>query len=253
MGSAPPYFTPAGPRVLAHRGLAIEAPENSLLAFARAMALGVTYLETDVHASADGVAMIAHDPDLSRVAQLPQRVRDLTAIELSGIDLGDDQHMPTLAEALDTFPEARFNIDLKSADVVTPAVDVIRAAGAEGRVLLTSFSERRRRAALTQLPGVATGASGPRFAAALLASVVHGGPLVRAALRGLHAVQIPSRAIGLDTVTPGRIRAFHTAGVEVHVWTINDEQEMRRLLALGVDGIVTDRADIAMNVVATLE
>ena len=238
--------------MLAHRGLALEAPENSLLAFAHALALGVTHLETDVHASADGVAVIAHDPDLSRVAGLSLRVGDLTAAELAAINLGNDQHMPTLAEALDTFPAARFNIDLKSADAVTPAVDAIRAARAEHRVLLTSFSERRRRAAVAQLSGVATSASGPRFAAALLASVVRSGPLVRAALRGLNAVQIPAGAIGLNTVTPFRIQAFHAAGVEVHVWTINEEPEMRRLLALGVDGIVTDRADIAVGVLGSL-
>lgn len=247
------YFAPDRPRVIAHRGLAIEAPENSLLAFAHALALGVTHLETDVHASSDGVAVIAHDPDLSRVAGHPQRVASMTVADLARLDLGAQQHMPTLAEALDAFPDARFNIDLKSADAVSPTVEAVRAGRAEDRVLLTSFSERRRRAALAQLPDVATSASGPRFAAALLASVVRGGPVVRGALRGLHAVQIPTRAIGLDTVTPRRIRAFQAAGVEVHVWTINDEPEMRRLLALGIDGLVTDRADIALKVIASLE
>ena len=231
-----PYFSPRRPRVFAHRGLALEVPENSLLAFAHALALGVTHLETDVHASADGQAVIAHDPDLSRVAGRLQRVSDLTAAELAHLDLGCGQHMPTLAETLDAFPEARFNIDLKSADAVVPAVEAVRAARAEKRVLLTSFSERRRRAALALLPHVATSASGSRFAVALLASIVRGGPVVRASLRGLHAVQIPPRALGLDTVTAARIRAFHTARVEVHVWTINDEAEMRRLLELGVDG-----------------
>lgn len=248
-----PYFATALPRVLAHRGLAVEAPENTLLAFAHALALGVTHIETDVHASADGVAVIAHDPDLRRVEGRPQRVAELTVAQLARLDLGEGQHMPTLAEALEAFPDARFNIDLKSADAVTPAVEAIEAARAHDRVLLTSFSERRRRAALAQLPGIATSASGPRFAAALLASVVRGGPVVRAALRGLHAVQIPTRAIGLDTVSPARIRAFHAAGVEVHVWTINEQIEMRRLLDLGVDGIVTDRADRALEVIRTLE
>lgn len=247
------YFAPKRPRVLAHRGFAAEAPENTLLAFAHALALGVSHLETDVHVSADGVAMIAHDASLDRVAGLPHHVDSLTASELAKLDLGEGQHMPTLAEALDAFGGARFNIDLKSADVVPATVDAIRGARAEQRVLLTSFSESRRRRAIALLPGVATSASGPRFAAALLASVVRGGPAVRAALRGVHAVQIPVRALGLNTVTPSRIKAFHAAGVEVHVWTINDEIEMRRLLQLGIDGIVTDRADVAMRVVASLK
>lgn len=247
-----PYFTPAPPRVLAHRGLALEAPENTLLAFAHAVALGVQHIETDVHVSADGVAIIAHDPDLSRVAGRRTRVDALTVADLAGVELGAGQHPPTLAEALDAFPETRFNIDLKVAGAVAPAVAAVRDARAEHRVLLTSFSERRRRAALRLLPGVATSASGPRFAAALLSATAGATPLVRASLRGLHAVQISVRAIGLDTVSPARLRAYRQAGVEVHVWTINDEPEMRRLLALGVDGLVTDRADLAMEVVRSL-
>ncbi|MBX9470737.1 glycerophosphodiester phosphodiesterase family protein [Microcella sp.] len=247
-----PYFAAPTPRVLAHRGLATEAPENTLLAFAAAVGIGITHIETDVHASADGVAMVAHDPDLSRVEGRATRVDELTARELAELDLGDGQHMPTLAEALDGFPDAFFNIDLKTMDAVAPTVDAISAVRAQDRVLLTSFSERRRRAALRLLPDVATSASGPRFASALLASVVRGGPLVRAALRGLHAVQIPERALGLDTVTPARIRAFHAAGVEVHVWTINDADTMTKLLQRGVDGIVTDRADIGLEVVTSL-
>ena len=247
-----PYFAAPTPRVLAHRGLATEAPENTLLAFAAAVGLGITHLETDVHVSADGVAVVAHDPDLARVGGADTRVDELTVRELAELDLGEGQHMPTLAETLDGFPDAFFNIDLKTMDAVAPAVDAISAAGAHDRVLLTSFSERRRRAALRLLPEVATSASGPRFAGALLASVVHGGPLVRAALRGLHAVQIPERALGLETVTPARIRAFHAAGVEVHVWTINDANTMRTLLERGVDGIVTDRADIGLEVVSSL-
>jgi len=246
-----PYFAGETPRVLAHRGLATQAPENTLLAFAAAIGLGVSCLETDVHASADGVAVIAHDPELSRVALgRSDKVESLTVAELAKVDLGEGQHMPTLAEALDAFPDAHFNIDLKSAASVEPTVAAVRAVRAEERVLLTSFSERRRRAALRLLPEVATSASGPRFAAALLASVVRGGPAVRAALRGLHAVQIPERALGLDTVSPARLRAFHAAGVEVHVWTINDQDVMRRLLDRGVDGIVTDRADLALEVLA---
>ncbi len=247
-----PYFAPSRPRVLAHRGLATEAPENTLLAFAHAVALGVAHLETDVHVSADGVAVIAHDPDLGRVAGREARVGDLTVAELAAVDLGEGQHMPTLAEALDAFPETRFNIDLKVAGAVAPTVSAVREADAVDRVLLTSFSERRRRAALRLLPEVATSASGPRFAAALLAASSGFPPGVRGALRGVHAVQIPARALGLDTVSPARLAAYRRSGVEVHVWTVNDELEMRRLLGLGVDGIVTDRADIAVEVLRSL-
>jgi glycerophosphoryl diester phosphodiesterase len=252
MHEALPYFAAPTPRVIAHRGLALEAPENTLLAFAHAVGIGITHIETDVHVSADGVAMVAHDPDLSRVGGTAVRVDALTARELAEIDLGNDQHMPTLSEALDGFPDAFFNIDLKTMGAVGPTVEAIKDLRAHDRVLLTSFSERRRRAALALLPGVATSASGPRFAVALLSTVVRGDPLVRAALNGLHAVQIPQRALRLDTVSPSRLRAFHDAGVEVHVWTINDADTMRSLLDRGVDGIVTDRADIGLEVIASL-
>lgn len=241
------YFAPASPRVIAHRGLAIEAPENTLLAFAHALALGVDHLETDVHASRDGVSVIAHDPELDRVAGIAGRVADLTAAELSQVALGEDQGFATLAEALDAFPEARFNIDVKSMEAVAPTVDAVRQLRAEHRVLLTSFSERRRAAALRLLPDVATSASGPRFAAALVAARAGAAPLVRAALRGIHAVQIPERALGGETTTPRLLRAFREAGVEVHVWTINEPATMRVLLDRGVDGIVTDRSDLALE------
>ena len=248
--AALPYFEPARPRVFAHRGLALDAPENTLLAFAHALAVGVDHVETDVQASRDGVAVVAHDDDLSRVGGTSDRVDALTAAELARLDLGAGQHMPTLAEALDAFPDLRFNIDLKSEASIAPTIEAIRKTRAEQRVLLTSFSEQRRRAALRMLPEVATSASGPRFALALAASVVRATPAVRRALTGIHAVQIPERALGLSTVTPARIRAFHSAGVEVHVWTIDEPAIMARLLDLGVDGIVTDRADLALEVIS---
>lgn len=105
--------------------------------------------------------MICHDDELERLAGVPGRVGAFTAKELGALDLGQGQGMPTLAEALAAFPLQRFNIDLKSADVVLPAVAAIRETCALDRVLVTSFSERRRRA-LKLLPGVASSASAPR-------------------------------------------------------------------------------------------
>lgn len=243
------YFAPEPPRVLAHRGFAREAPENTLLAFSQAIALGVTHIETDVHASRDGVAVISHDPELSRLAGRDGTVSGLTMAELREIDLGHGQSFAGLAEALDAFPEARFNIDVKSPDAVVPTVDAIRSAGATARVLVTSFSERRRLATVKELPGVASSASAAVFAGALVAGKLGLSPAVRAFLRTVDAVQIPERAAGMATITPRQLRMLHGAGVEVHVWTVNDVATMERLLDLGVDGLVTDRADLAMEVV----
>ena len=241
------YFDPPRPRVLAHRGLAIEAPENTPLAFARAIEAGAWHIETDVHASSDGVSIIAHDRELARVAGRPERIGELTAAQLARIDLGHDQGLVPLAEVLDGFPETRFNIDVKDPRAVAPTAEAVRRANAIDRVLITSFSGARRRAAVALLPHVATSASAGAFLAALLAGKAGFGPGVRRALRGLNAVQIPERALGLSTVTRRAIRGFQAAGVEVHVWTVNDPARMRELFALGVDGIVTDRADLAVR------
>lgn len=245
-----PFLAPAPPRVLAHRGLALDAPENTLLAFERALAVGATHLETDVHVSRDGVAVVSHDPDLSRLVGRPARVGDLTMAELRAIDLGSGQGYVSMAEAFDAFPHARFNIDVKIAGAAAPLVAAIREAGAVDRVLIGSFSASRRLAVTRELPGVATSVSSGGAVAAVRAANTPGGvPLVRRILRDVDAVQLPLRILGMPTVTPRTMAAFHAAGVEVHLWTINDPAEMDRLLALGVDGLVSDRADLAVAAV----
>jgi glycerophosphoryl diester phosphodiesterase len=237
--------------VLAHRGLALEAPENTLLAFERALAVGVTHLETDVHGSADGVAMISHDPDLSRLAGRRVQVGQLAASELRAIDLGRGQGFSSLADALDAFPDARFNIDIKSAAAIAPTVAAIREARAVDRVLIGSFSPERRLAVVRQLPGVATSISSRGAVAAVAVARAPGGrATVRRILRDVQAVQFPLSMLRMSTLTPRTIAAFHDAGVEIHAWTVNDEATMVRLLDLGVDGLVTDRADLAMAVLA---
>ena len=243
------FFSPAPPRVLAHRGLALEAPENTLLAFSKAIAVGVTHLETDVHASADGVAMVSHDPDLSRLVGRKVAVGQLTSHELRRIALGAGQGYCSLAEALDAFPDAKFNIDIKAASAVAPTVAAIRDAKAADRVLIGSFSAARRLAAVRQLPGVATSISARGAIAAVRAARSRNGlAIVKRVLRDVGAVQLPLSILRMSTMTPRTIAAFHAAAVEVHVWTINDESEMDRLLDLGVDGLVTDRADLGMAV-----
>jgi glycerophosphoryl diester phosphodiesterase len=243
------FFTPAPPRVLAHRGLAIDAPENTLLAFARAIAAGVTHVETDVHVSADGVAMVSHDPDLRRLTERTATVAHLTSHELRRIDLGFGQGYCSLAEALDAFPETRFNIDIKIAGAVEPAVDAIRAANATGRVLIGSFSPARRLKAVRMLPGVVTSVSSRGAIAAVAAAQRGPSAALRRILQDVDAVQLPETVLRMPTFTPRTIAGFHDAGVEVHAWTINVPLEMDRLLAIGVDGLVSDRADLALEAI----
>ncbi|WP_423924040.1 glycerophosphodiester phosphodiesterase family protein [Frigoribacterium sp. 2-23] len=251
--TAPPaagWFAPGTPRVLAHRGLAGPAPENTMLAFATAIAAGAEYVEADVHATRDGVAVISHDPDLKRVAGVDRRLLDLTLDEVQSILLDAQQGVPTLEEALDAFPETRFNIDVKSDEAVVPTVRAIRAVRAEKRVLVTSFDEARRRRAVEALPGVATSASSRGVVGAVAASLivvpVVRDALLRRVLKGVQAVQVPERRGPVRIVTERRVARLARIGVETHVWTVNDPDDMRRLLGLGVHALISDRADLAL-------
>ncbi len=248
--AVPEYFTPPPPRVLAHRGLATTAPENTLLAFLHALNIGVTHLETDVQVSADGRAIVSHDPSLGRMVGREVRIDQLTTAELRRIDLGSGQGFSTLAEVLDAFPDARFNIDIKAAGAADPAAADIRSLNAHRRVLIGSFSASRRLATIRQLPGVATSASARASVAAVQAARVRAlGPL-RRILRNVDAVQLPQTIGGARTATARSVASFHAAGVEIHVWTVNDPVQMAQLLDLGVHGIVTDRADLGLDLLA---
>lgn len=247
----PTYLSPAPPRVLAHRGLALTAVENTELAFRDAIAAGAKWIETDAHVTADGVAVLWHDPDLRRfdgtrdtIASLPWP--DLRARTVKGARL------LTVGEALAMFPEARFNIDVKVEPALKPVVQAVLEAQAIDRVLLASFSDARRRRASAAIPGIATSpgmAAIARCALATYGSRRKRQDRWRAALAGAVAVQVPPRYFGIPIVTRAFVASAHESGVEVHVWTINDPVEMRAMLALGVDGIVTDRADIACELI----
>jgi glycerophosphoryl diester phosphodiesterase len=243
------YFDPPRPRVLAHRGLALEAPENTLLSFAHAVGVGASYLETDVHLTADGVAVVSHDPSLRRVAGRDVDVSRLTMAELRRVDLGHGQGYCSLEEALDAFGETRFNIDVKAETAVAATVDAVQRTRAGARVLLTSFSDRRRRRLGELVPDAVTSAGRAGVIRARRAAFA-GADALRRALRGAAALQVPERVGPVRFVTSRFVERVHEAGVEVHVWTVNDPADMVRLLDLDVDGLVTDRADLALPLVA---
>jgi glycerophosphoryl diester phosphodiesterase len=244
------YFEPRGPRALAHRGLAVDAPENTLLAFARAVAAGAHYIETDVHASHDGVAVVSHDPTLERVAGRDIAVGRLTMAELRRIDLGHAQGFASLEETLDALPDTRFNIDVKEEAAVDATVAAINRVRASNRVLVTSFSDRRRRKVASRLPGVVSSAGSAGVLRFRIAATVGSTKALLSSLRGARALQVPERVGVLRLVTPRFIEAAHRVGAEVHVWTVNDPAVMARLLDLGVDGLVTDRVDLALSLIA---
>jgi glycerophosphoryl diester phosphodiesterase len=256
-----PYF--AGiptPRVLAHRGLVTPADEaegiadNSFAAVASAHAAGARYVESDCHLTSDGEVVLFHDPHLTRVTGDSRMIADVTLAQLEDL-MADRGGLITLAQALEAFPETRFNLDVKAAGAAEKA-GMLVAPHAE-RVLLTSFSDERRQTALAaaarvrpeQRPATSAGnGTMIRFLRALLFRSDRG---VARALEGVDALQVPESQYGIRVVSRRSVEAAHRNGVEVHVWTVNDPADMQRLVALGVDGIVTDRADVAMATLAS--
>ncbi|WP_438855990.1 glycerophosphodiester phosphodiesterase family protein [Agromyces sp. M3QZ16-3] len=246
------WFEPSAPRVLAHRGLALTVPENTLAAFEAAVRAGAQYLETDIHPSAEGAAVLAHDPTLRRVAGRADAVSELTLEELRAVDLGGGHGFGTLDELLHAFPEARLNIDVKTDAAVAPTIEAVRRAAAADRVLLTAFADARRRRLAAAVPGSVTSAGRTSVLRAVAASRTRSAGAMRRAVAGARALQIPERVGRLRILSPALLETAHSAGLEVHVWTVNDEAEMRRLLALGVDGLVTDRVDLALRIVSEI-
>lgn len=249
-----PYFEKARhPRVLAHRGLITTAGgdsgvwENSAAAFAAAHAAGAEYIETDCQVTADGDVVLFHDSTLERLVGDPRPVRAVRTRELSLI-FADHGGLLTVADALSAFPTTRFNIDVKTSEAAEPLGPILEEH--THRVLITSFSDANRRA--TVASAVRAGADlrpatsgGSRTIAAVRAlSSLRLSPA--RALRDIDALQIPERHGVLRVLTPSLLHAAHRHGVEVHVWTVNDAASMRRLVDAGVDGIVTDRADLAL-------
>lgn len=243
----------------AHRGGAyhpeIEGLENTLAAFRHAAALGYEYLETDVHTTRDGVLLAFHDTVLDRVTDGRGDLADLTYAEVREVLVGGREQVPTLEELLDALPGARFNIDLKSDAAVPVLAELLAARGEEDRFLVGSFSARRL-ARFRRLTGgrVPTSAHPGEVAVFLLlpsgrlADLVTGGRVA--------ALQVPRRrTVGrgrlratLPVVTRRVVRRAHAAGKHVHVWTVDDPEEMRELLDLGVDGLFTDRTDLLRQV-----
>ncbi len=233
----------------AHRGGSLYRPnlgrENTLHAFAEAVRLGYRYLETDVHTTADGHLVIHHDADLARTTDRSGRIGDLSLAEVRRARVGGIDEIPTLDEALESFPDRRFLIDIKDAAGVSPLIAGLTRHDAWHRVSVGSFGAARL-ARFRRLSGArATTVADPLAVVAHLA--VPGRMLPAPA-----AFQIPTTwrfgPFRHEVLTSSFIARAHARGAVVHVWTINDRSEMNRVLDLGVDGIVTDAIDVARDV-----
>lgn len=240
---------------MAHRGFDLHGRENSMAAFQAALDLGFRYLETDVHATADGVLVAFHDRTLDRVTDARGVIGELPWSTVARARIGGIEPIPRLEDVLGTFGQARVNIDVKHRSAIAPLVQVLRRTGAMQRVCVASFSDRRRGAVVRALgPDLATSLGVSRTTAFLAASLLpHRGPLdaggaQRLAARGAVCLQLPRSAGPVPVITARTVEVAHAVGLQVHAWTINDPAAMHELLDLGVDGLVTDRADVLRDV-----
>lgn len=248
-----PYFSHEHPIRLAHRGSRILWPENTMTAFQGAVGLGYRYLEIDVHVSSDGRVVVFHDDSLERLTDGVGKVWDRTWNELRTLDAahnfkpdegfplrGTGLSIPLLAELLQAFPDALLNIDLKQAGIEEVVASEIERLSAQDRVLIGSFRDWRIREFRRLTQGRVAVSAGPRELAQAVAACRIGLPV-----RGIaDALQIPRRIVSARLVD-----SAHKAGKQVHAWTINDPDQMKALLAIGVDGIITDRPDVLNEVV----
>lgn len=241
------YFDTARPRLLAHRGLAQHAnlDENTIEAFADALNAGATHLESDTQATKDGHAVLFHDSDLRRVAGIDAQISELTLGEISDIKLTNGGMIPTLHHALEQFPQARFNLDIKTRAAIDPTIAAIEQLRAHDRVLLSSFANPIRRKALASLSKpTATSASQSVVIAAYLSHTLLFGIGFGSIVKDVHAFQIPPSKGPVKFATKSFIRRLQRHDTEVHFWTINDPSQAQKLLELGADGIVSDRIDL---------
>lgn len=247
-----PFFDNDGlPLAMAHRGGALTGDnagiENSMVAFASAVALGYGYVETDVHATADGVLVAFHDATLDRVTDLTGVVADLSYDQVRGALIGGREAVPLLSEVLTCWPQLRVNIDCKGRGAIEPLARVITEQRAWDRVCVASFSPWRLSRLRARLDPRVPTAYSPLGVAAL--RLLPASRLRRlTAGHSALAAQVPNRAGPLRLVTRAFVDRAHTLGKHVHVWTVDDAAEMRDVLDLGVDGIITDRADVLRDV-----
>jgi glycerophosphoryl diester phosphodiesterase len=244
------------PLAIAHRGSRLLWPENTMVAFLGAIEMGARHLETDVRVSADGVVHCIHDVTVDRTTDASGLVSDLTSEEIRRLDAGfghaspegyrfrgSGAAIPTFEELITSFPDAHVVVDLKEDAVVEPMAHLVRRLNMGEQLVVGSFSDARlaRFRDLT-FGSVATSVGSMSARSWLMASRVGRGLSSRAS-----ALQLPLQSRGVRVVDRRLVDAAHASGLQVHVWTINDPAQMKELLDLGVDGLVTDRIDLLLE------
>jgi len=234
------YLDWDGPLPFAHRGGASDAPENTMEAFEYAINLGYHYLETDVHVTADGVLVAFHDNDLKRTTGRDGKISELPWSEVSKVLVDGKAPIPRMEDLIGVWPHARINIDCKADGAVDALIAVLQRTNSLDRVCVAAFSDGRLRRLRKALGAGLCSSLGPIETALLRFGLLRNPP-------GL-AAQVPVKQGPLTLVNKTFVERAHRLGLQVHVWTIDDAAEMRRLLDLGVDGLMTDRPVILREV-----
>lgn len=253
------YFDEGPPRpwVIAHQGGDGLWPGDTLFAFENAAELGVDVLEMDMHSTADGVLVMMHDATIDRTTDSSGRINDKTLAQLKKLDAGynwtaDEGQsfpfrgqgitVPTLDEVFDAFPDKRFNIEIKQGEpsITQPFCQKIRDHGLTDQVLVASFSQEVLDEFRQICPEVATSSGETEVIQLFVLSRF----LLESVLSPRYqAVQVPEERSGLRVLTPRSVSAAHNRDIDVHGWTINEVDDMQRMLDLDLDGIITDRPD----------
>ena len=245
------------PLVVAHRGGAGLWPENTMYGFERAVDLGVDVLETEIHSTADNILVLMHDSTVDRTTNGSGSISALTLEELKTLDAGCNWTsdggqtfpfrgsgitVPTLGELFTALPDMRINIDIKQEkpSLVASLCKTIRTFDMVDKVMVASFSSKVLKAFRRVCPEVATSAGTGEVALFFMMNMAFLGAAYRPACQ---AFQVPEYSSGLRVLTKRFVETAHGLSLDVHVWTINEVTDMKRLLALGVDGIVTDYPD----------
>lgn len=239
-----PFLEFDGFLAFAHRGGAEEAPENTMAAFEAAVRLGYRYLETDAYTTSDGVLLSFHDTVLDRVTDRRGEVAELPWDEVRQAKVAGTQPIPLMAEVLDAWPDVRVNIDPKVDGAVEPLIRILKDMDVLDRVNIGSFSSARINAFREAFGGKVCTSMGPGETARLR------GASFRLPVRPIIAncAQIPTHHHGLRLVDRAMVNAANRLGIQIHVWTIDDRDEMERLIDLGVHGLMTDRPSLLKQV-----
>jgi glycerophosphoryl diester phosphodiesterase len=241
-------------KIFAHRGLCYKNgnlvfDENCIPAFLQALESGADYLELDVQSSKDDSAIVFHDATLDRISHSSGLVSELDLAELRNIKLRHGGKISTFDEVLRALPKnCKINVDVKTNSAIADLASTILKHSAQERILVTSFSEKRRKAALSAIPGVATSPSGSLVFRIWLSIKL--GLDAKKLLKLVNVLQIPVSYGPIRFDSPRFIESVKRHGVELVYWTINDPAEARRLRLIGANGIVTDRSDLMTSLFA---